>query len=69
MPSLYGYLILAFVLTVIGVLVTVAARGRGISEGEAKGKAKEAIARITDAVNRGDDAEVQRLIEEKVHEK
>lgn len=69
MDKVYWGVCLTAALGLLGFLSLIAAKRRGISQGEARGKAREAIDRITDAVKRGDDAEVQRLIEEKIHEK
>lgn len=69
MGKFYAGLVLTAVFSILSALVIIASRRKGIAQGEARGKAKELIDRVQDAVNRGDDAEVQRLIEEKVHEK
>ena len=69
MGKFYVGLIITAAISIFGSLAVIASRRKGISQGEARGKAKEAIDRIQDAVNRGDDAEVQRPIEEKVHGK
>jgi len=63
----YAGLIGIAMLAVAAVWTLIATKRRGIRQGSARGEAREAIRHIRDAVERGDDAEIQRLLEEKIH--
>jgi len=65
----YAGLIGIAMLALAAIWTLVATKRRGVRQGAAKGEALEAIRHIRDAVERGDDAEVQRLLEAKVHDK
>ena len=68
MGKFYAGFIGIAMLAVAAAWTLIATKRRGIRQGSAKGEAREAIRHIRDAVERGDDAEIQRLLEGKVRE-
>lgn len=64
--SLYAVLGAVLVAGVGGLVLFLRGLKQGAAVGEAKERAREAIGEIREAVERGDDADIQRRLEEKI---
>lgn len=68
MGKFYAGLVMTVVLVVGGLFTLIAAKRRGMAAGVAKGRAREIIRDINEAVASGDDAAIQKALEDKAHE-